>query len=427
VLSSVWIFIQSIFSSPGTASKSNPPFRSGSAYYHGPLLNATTALGMRDVEALEAGCDYDHWQLESHPTCNELHGIDFGGVLLEWKRSRLQQQRYRSGPRAGHRPMQERSESPVMPESQNASIHPSPIGYLSDTGLWRTVWAVPDSDRVSESSGKLPGDPLVLKLMKQEHDVDKRNLDRHRREAVAMERLTSSPHVANIFGFCGTTVLMEFLGETLRDILQSEEVHPSHSRKRSLSRSTPRGRLQLALHAARGIDALHDNSIVHADLQDQQFLLARAAYPLGRQEPMTRLVLNDFNRCRFLTYRPSGNGTRTRCSFRIPSAPGSSRAPEEYAFEELTEQIDVYSLGNVFHQILTGDDPWEGWSVLEISNQVQKGVKPLASPELLEHPSDVLLQNLTLRAYELDPAVRIRAKEIVERLEWAMKNYFGGE
>jgi serine/threonine protein kinase len=285
---------------------------------------------------------------------------------------------------------------------------------------------------------------LVLKLMKHEHELDRRNLDRHRREALVMDRLTSSPYVANLYGFCGTTVLTEFLGQTLRDLLKESDedegrpslaVGPSRGAGRSpaapLGRSTPRGRLRLALHAARGVRALHESSVVHADVQEQQFLVGWSSSSESESDPQPRLVLNDFNRCRFLAHRVSGgtneSARKTRCPFRIPSAPGSSRAPEEYAFEDLTEQIDVYSLGNVLHQILTGEDPWGGWSVLEVTNQVQKGIKPVAPPEMLEHPSDVLLQNLTLRAYELDPEVRIRAKELVQQLEWAMSAYFGGE
>jgi serine/threonine protein kinase len=277
--------------------------------------------------------------------------------------------------------------------------------------------------------------------MKQEHELNARNLDRHRREALVMDRLTSSPYISNLYGYCGTTVLTEFLGETLHQLLKSEEdrrpsplIRPSwgieNNRTAALSRSTPQRRLRLALHAARGVQALHENSIVHADVQDQQFLVGWSSSS-SLTEPQPRLVLNDFNRCRFLAYRRSGSTNETtrttQCPFRIPSAPGSSRAPEEYAFEDLTEQIDVYSLANVLHQILTGEDPWGGWSVLEVTNQVQKGVKPVAPPEMLEHPSDALLQNLTLRAYELDPNVRIHVRELVQQLEWAMNAYFGGE
>jgi hypothetical protein len=42
--------------------------------------------------------------------------------------------------------------------------------------------------------------------MKGEHDWDHRNLERHRRDALTMERLTSSPYIISIYGHCGNTV-----------------------------------------------------------------------------------------------------------------------------------------------------------------------------------------------------------------------------
>jgi hypothetical protein len=43
-----------------------------------------------------------------------------------------------------------------------------------------------------------------------EHNFTHRNYDRHRRDAVAMERLTKSPFVLDIYGFCGNSGLFEF-------------------------------------------------------------------------------------------------------------------------------------------------------------------------------------------------------------------------
>jgi Protein tyrosine and serine/threonine kinase len=386
----------------------------------------------KNVEDLDPGCVHEDWQLSSYPSCNEVHSIDLGEVVREWKR-RVREQLHPTTNRT-----QLRTSSTTETHSNDTTVTVSsnryPFGYLSDAGLWRTVWAVRDNAaRSSQEDDWAP--PIVLKLMKQEHEVDARNLDRHRREAVVMERLTSSPYVASMYGHCGTTVMTEFLGATLHTLIKAEDDEPTRLRwgfldnSTYLSPSTPQGRLQMALHAARGLEALHENSIVHADVQDQQFLLSTTVGAGGKPP---RLVLNDFNRCRFLARKVVRNGTAnattaaatTACPFRIPTAPGSSRSPEEYAYEELTEQIDVFSLANVLHQILTGQDPWEGWSALEISRQVQRGVKPMSPPELLVHPSDKVLQNLTLRAYELDPAIRIRASELVQELEAAMATFF---
>ena len=43
-----------------------------------------------------------------------------------------------------------------------------------------------------------------------EHNYEDDFFEHNRIDAVAMERLTSSPHVINVFGFCGHSVLTEF-------------------------------------------------------------------------------------------------------------------------------------------------------------------------------------------------------------------------
>lgn len=256
---------------------------SSSATHSQPSASRTK----KNVEDLDPGCVHEDWQLANYPSCNEIHAIDLGEVVREWKR----RVRERENPSSNRTRL--RQASTIYPMGSTRY----PFGYLSDAGLWRTVWAVHDAVLSPSSTDAAP--PLVLKLMKQEHEIDARNLDRHRREAVVMERLTSSPYVASIYGHCGTTVMTEFLGATLHTLIKAKDDDSIRRRwgldnSTYLSPSTPQGRLQMALHAARGLQALHENSIVHADLQDQQFLLSTHG-----ADGLPRLVLNDFNRCRF--------------------------------------------------------------------------------------------------------------------------------
>jgi serine/threonine protein kinase len=129
--------------------------------------------------------------------------------------------------------------------------------------------------------------PLVIKMMKGEHDVDARNMDRHRRDALSMERLTASPNIVSIYGHCGNTVLTEYLPRGLDTI-----VYNNGDKKQTetvATRQTPLGRLRLALGVARGVAAIHDlhgGPIIHADIQAKQFLVDSHGV----------VKLNDFNR-----------------------------------------------------------------------------------------------------------------------------------
>lgn len=259
-------------------------------------------------------------------------------------------------------------------------------GFLAD-GLWRDVFAVRDS---------VDHQITVLKIMKPKHDVNSRNFDRHRRDALSMERLTSNKNIVDIYGFCGNTVATEFVEKTLYDVIFYGDI------VQELSPSTPRGRLQLFIEATEGLMALHEvpsGPIVHADLQARQLLVRNDG----------SVALNDFNRCRFMGQRNDTH--KTPCPFRIPSAPGRKRSPEEYNEEKLDEKLDIFSLGNIYYSILTQSEPFEGLSTKELQSYVIKGTKP-DFPHF-DNDIDIKLKTVTISAYERDPMKRLSARELL--------------
>lgn len=100
------------------------------------------------------------WQTQSFPTCNFLHEFDLSR-LFDVK---------------GH-----------------------DVSKVVASGYWRDVWLV------NESNGK-----VILKTIRYEHDQIPRNFDRHRRDALAMEHLTKSKFVLDIYGYCANSGLSEF-------------------------------------------------------------------------------------------------------------------------------------------------------------------------------------------------------------------------
>ena len=101
------------------------------------------------------------------------------------------------------------------------------------------------------------------------------------------------------------------------------------------------------LHDADGTkDANGDTisvSMVHADITTDQFIIIDGKWKL-----------NDFNRCRFMrrqrkTGPETGDGDGKPCGFQVGNNPGKGRSPEEYNYQEETEKVDIYSLGNVFY------------------------------------------------------------------------------
>ena len=206
---------------------------------------------------------------------------------------------------------------------------------LIANGYWRDVWKVVDP----------AGTPVVLKTIRYEHDYEERNYDRHRRDAVAMERLTSSPYVMDIYAFDGNSGLCEFgdggsiedqiwyIDDTSEDWTSSERLVIAHQLASGLADTHNVGN--------EGVPA-----IAHADMTTSQYVYVKES---GIYK------LNDFNRCRFLAIDKKTNEI---CPYHVGNNPGTFRSPEEYAYEPQTEKVDVYSLGNIFYGILTGEWPF---------------------------------------------------------------------
>lgn len=336
------------------------------------MPNSRPRKRSRKGEALQQNCERPEWQKQSFPTCNQIHEFNLQEDLGLRGRSR-------------------RSATSISAKNKTPGY-----GYVG-AGLWRTVWKI-------QSHGHVP---VVLKMMKGEHEVDHRNMERHRRDALSMERLTASPHVVSIYGHCGNTVLTEHLPRGLDAIIYNNG--DKKQNETVATRQTPLGRLRLALDVARGVAAIHDlegGPIIHADIQAKQFLV----------DPQGVVKLNDFNRCRFMAHH---NESGIPCTLTIPSAPGGSRSPEEYLYRDLTEKLDIFSTGHVLYGILTGVKPWDELWGSQIKKLVKAGRKPpiLDKKYLQIGTSDASLANLIDLAYEFDPQDRISASKLVSELE----------
>ena len=100
---------------------------------------------------------------------------------------------------------------------------------------------------------------------------------RIRVDALAMERLTSSPYVMNIHSFCGVTVVTERGTDSITHVVK----HIS-----------PRDKVDVARRVAKSIAAVHEIdgedapvALVHNDINDGNFFMGHKKNPL----------LNDFN------------------------------------------------------------------------------------------------------------------------------------
>ena len=264
-----------------------------------------------------------------------------------------------------------------------------------------------------------------------------------------MERLSASPFVMNVYGYCGQSALNE-LADFI-DGYSNLQVFARSLQDRFEPHITVM-KLQLSVMLALGVSHVHgidgdpsNATLIHYDINPKNVAIVQGGRP----------KLNDFNVAEFVRWN-----TRTgeRCGFRGRLHEPWWRAPEEMIMvrsekgsevhqEEggegtlpindesggdgyvdsvddmpiLTEKIDVYSLGNLLHNTLTGHSPrgqTRKWRAAEVRESVLNGNMPNISVSYANSsdPSIIAILRAMQRCFEKRPEDRWSAKDIADEM-----------
>jgi hypothetical protein len=204
--------------------------------------------------------------------------------------------------------------------------------------------------------------------------------ERFNREARALARL-SHPNIVAVheFGQAGALhyFIMEFVdGANLRQLEQA-------------SRLSPREALQIIPQICDALQYAHDEGVVHRDIKPENVLIDRRG----------RVKIADFGLAKILGR--DGETARLTLEGQVMGTP-HYMAPEQVERPlAVDHRADIYSLGVVFYEMLTGDLPLGKFSPPSRKVQV-----------------DVRFDEVVLRALENDPARRYqKASEVKSHVE----------
>jgi len=203
------------------------------------------------------------------------------------------------------------------------------------------------------------GTPIVVKSKVYDREKAK---DMHMiaLEANLMDKLSPSPHTSNLYGYCGTTILVEKLYNLENDVLpyrsgykrgrisqveldklQKDDVFPMNEHKLNVEQ-----KLDLAISMAEGLAELHGFSggvVVMDDIDNGQWLRRS-------QDDYSSAVLNDVNNAVILAFSSEKN---EYCKY-WRSFNSRNRAPEEYDGAYHDASVDMWPFGNIIFSLLTG-------------------------------------------------------------------------
>lgn len=236
--------------------------------------------------------------------------------------------------------------------------------------------------------------PVALKVLKEELAEDDRFVERFRREARAAGAL-SHPNIAGVFDFGHDGkryyIVMELAqGQDLARVLREE------------GPLSPERSVRIASQIAQALEHAHSAGVVHRDIKPPNVII-------GDDD---RVKVTDFGIARAI-----GESTLTATGSVLGTAHYIS--PEQAGGGEVGPPADIYALGIVLYEMLTGSLPFTGDSALAVA--MRHVSDPVPPPGDLNPQVPETLDRVVDRATAKDPQQRFRsAREMAEALDAAV-------
>lgn len=237
---------------------------------------------------------------------------------------------------------------------------------------------------------------VAIKVLRGDLSSDEKFVRRFQREALSASSL-SHPNIVEVYDVGEDNglyyIVMEYIdGKTLKQLLK---------KRGSLTLSEA---IDIMLQITDGMAHAHDSYIVHRDLKPQNIMIKDDG----------QIKITDFGIAMAL------NATQLT---QTNSVMGSVHylPPEQAAGKGCTIQSDIYSMGIIFYELLTGELPFKGDSAVEIALKQMK--EPLPDVHKMNKDIPQSIENIILKATAKNPKNRYQnVREMYQDLLTALND-----
>jgi serine/threonine protein kinase len=220
---------------------------------------------------------------------------------------------------------------------------------------------------------------VALKIPHPDLEADPILFDRFRREADIGQKL-NHPMVMRVFSDDSRSrvyMVMEWCdGKLLRQILSNGRI----ARDRAI---------RIAVGVLEALEYIHANGVVHRDLKPEN------------------IMVGEDDRIKLIDFGIAGDSAAKRLTFtNVTPALGTPDyiSPEQVKGKRGDRRSDIYSLGIILYEMLTGKTPFSGSSPIAIMND--RLLNHPLPPQVAEPTISPELQEVLYRALERDPSNR---------------------
>ncbi len=238
---------------------------------------------------------------------------------------------------------------------------------------------------------------VAVKVLKDSFKENEEIIRKFKKEAQAIATL-SDPNIVNVLDVGNQDdmnyIVMEFIeGKTLKKIIQERGHLPNEVA------------IRIAIKVASALACAHKNNIVHRDIKPHNILVTAEGV----------VKVTDFGIAKSMD-----SSTLAHTNTIMGSAHYFS--PEQAKGHTISPKSDIYSLGVVMYEMLTGKVPFTGETAVSIA--IKHLQEPPIPPHELRPDIPAIVEAIVLKAMDKNPDNRFSSTEMIKEIEQAKRKPF---